>query len=40
MADLPEDSQSPLGGVYVAVGVLFIALLLGTVSVRRQAVNS
>jgi len=37
MAYLPEESQAPLGWLYVAVGVAFVVLLLTTVSARRQA---
>ncbi len=37
MAYLPEESQAPLGWLYVAVGVGFVALLLTTVPARRAA---
>jgi DHA1 family bicyclomycin/chloramphenicol resistance-like MFS transporter len=40
MAYLPEESQEPLGWLYVAVGVVFVALLAATVSPRRARLQS
>ncbi len=37
MAYLPEESQAPLGWLYVGVGVVFAALLAMTTSLRRAA---
>jgi DHA1 family bicyclomycin/chloramphenicol resistance-like MFS transporter len=35
MAYVPEESQAPLGWLYIAVGVVFVAILLTTVPRRR-----
>jgi DHA1 family bicyclomycin/chloramphenicol resistance-like MFS transporter len=40
MAYLPEESQEPLGWLYVAVGVVFVALLAATVAPRRARLQS
>jgi DHA1 family bicyclomycin/chloramphenicol resistance-like MFS transporter len=39
MAYLPEESQAPLGWLYLGVGALFAAVLFGTVSARREALT-
>ncbi|RDH74083.1 MFS transporter [Mycolicibacterium moriokaense] len=36
MAYLPEESQAPLGWLYVGVGVVFAALLFATVAIQRR----
>jgi len=40
MAYLPEESQAPLGWLYLGVGALFAAVLFGTVSARRGNAES
>ena len=36
MAYLPEESQAPLGSLYVGVGVVFAVLLFATVALQRN----
>ena len=40
MAYLPEESQAPLGWLYLGVGAVFAAVLFGTVSARRVNAES
>lgn len=39
MAYLPENSQAPLGWLWVAIGAVFAAVLITTVSPRRSTVH-